>query len=74
MIFVQDSGEGIRSADLSHIFDRFYNSGDSGGMGLGLSIAKHLVEAHGGMIWAKNASSPLGGTGQGAKVSFRLPV
>jgi signal transduction histidine kinase len=73
MIFVQDSGEGIRSADLGHIFDRFYKSSDSGGMGLGLSIAKYLVEAHGGKIWAENPSSPLGGKGQGAKVSFTLP-
>jgi signal transduction histidine kinase len=67
MIFVQDSGEGIRSADLSHIFDRFYKSGDSGGMGLGLSIAKHLVETHGGNIWAESEG------GQGATVSFTLP-
>jgi signal transduction histidine kinase len=67
MIFVQDSGEGIQSNDLSHIFDRFYKSSDSGGMGLGLSIAKHLVEAHGGKIWAESAA------GQGTRVSFTLP-
>jgi len=68
MIYIRDSGEGIRSADLSHIFDRFYKSSDSGGMGLGLSIAKYLVEAHGGRIWAES------GIGQGTKVSFTLPV
>ena len=42
LVYVQDSGPGIESADLSRIFDRFYKSSDSGGMGLGLSIAKYL--------------------------------
>jgi signal transduction histidine kinase len=64
MVFVQDSGPGIPSADLNHIFDRFYKSSDSGGMGLGLSIAKYLVELHGGKIWAENEN--------GAKISFTL--
>ena len=64
LIFVQDSGPGIASADLGHIFDRFYKSSDSGGMGLGLSIAKALVEAHGGRIWAENEN--------GMKISFIL--
>ncbi|HQU35189.1 MAG TPA: ATP-binding protein, partial [Anaerolineales bacterium] len=53
---------------LSRIFDRFYKSSDSGGMGLGLSIAKYLVEAHGGKIWAESE------TGQGTKISFTLPI
>jgi two-component system OmpR family sensor kinase len=66
-IFVQDSGEGIQAANLGQIFDRFYKSSDSGGMGLGLSIAKYLVEAHGGKIWADSA------TEQGTKISFMLP-
>ena len=61
-VYVQDSGSGIQSEDLSHIFDRFYKSSDSGGMGLGLSIAKHLVEAHGGKIWAESE------LGQGTKI------
>ena len=67
-VFVQDSGEGIQSDDLSRIFDRFYKSSDSGGMGLGLSIAKYLVEAHGGKIWAESE------TGQGTRISFTLPI
>jgi signal transduction histidine kinase len=66
LIYVQDNGPGIASADLSRIFDRFYKSSDSGGMGLGLSIAKYLVEAHGGSIWAEGAA------GQGTKISFSL--
>lgn len=67
LVFVQDNGPGIESADLPHIFERFYKSSDSGGMGLGLSIAKYLVEAHGGKIWAESK------TGEGAKISFTLP-
>jgi len=66
-VFVQDSGAGIESADLSRVFDRFYKSSDSGGMGLGLSIAKYLVEAHGGKICAESW------VGQGTKISFLLP-
>jgi len=65
-ISVQDDGPGIASADLPHIFERFYKSSDSGGMGLGLSIAKVLVEAHGGEIHAE--SEP----GKGTRISFTL--
>lgn len=68
IISIHDSGPGIESADLPHIFDRFYKSSDSGGMGLGLSIAKYIVEAHGGKIWAESAA------GQGTKISFSLPI
>jgi signal transduction histidine kinase len=66
-ISVEDNGPGIESAALAHIFDRFYKSSDSGGMGLGLSIAKYLVEAHGGKIWAESK------VGKGTKISFSLP-
>jgi two-component system OmpR family sensor kinase/two-component system sensor histidine kinase BaeS len=55
LISIQDDGPGIPETDLQKIFDRFYKSADSGGMGLGLAIAKHLVSAHGGSIWAENA-------------------
>jgi signal transduction histidine kinase len=68
LLFVEDNGPGIESADLPHIFERFYKSSDSGGMGLGLSIAKYLVEAHGGKIWAENEA------GRGTKISFTLPA
>ena len=67
LLFVEDNGPGIESADLPHVFERFYKSSDSGGMGLGLSIARYLVEAHGGKIWAESQS------GQGTKISFTLP-
>lgn len=67
VLFIQDNGPGIDSADLPHVFERFYKSSDSGGMGLGLSIAKYLVEAHGGRIWAESNA------GRGTKISFTLP-
>ena len=60
------SGPGIPPDVLPHIFDRFYKSGDSGGMGLGLSIAKYLVEAHGGTIRAENVD------GGGTRIVFTL--
>jgi two-component system OmpR family sensor kinase/two-component system sensor histidine kinase BaeS len=66
-VFVQDSGAGIDPADLPHVFERFYKSSDSGGMGLGLSIAKYLVEAHKGRIWAESNA------GHGTTISFSLP-
>lgn len=68
VISVEDSGPGIASADLPHVFNRFYKSADSRGMGLGLSIAKYIVEAHGGEIRAESEA------GKGTKISFTLPV
>lgn len=67
-ISVEDSGAGIPSADLPHVFERFYKSSDSGGMGLGLSIAKYLVEAHGGRVWAESEA------GKGTKISLSIPI
>jgi signal transduction histidine kinase len=55
IIEVRDSGSGIAAEDLPHVFDRFYRTSDSGGMGLGLAIARHLVEAHGGLLTAESA-------------------
>ena len=67
LVYVQDSGTGIPAEVLSHIFERYYKSSDSGGMGLGLSIAKYLVEAHRGKIWAESEE------GRGTRISFTLP-
>jgi two-component system OmpR family sensor kinase/two-component system sensor histidine kinase BaeS len=66
-ISVEDHGPGIAPADLPHVFDRFYKSSDSGGMGLGLSISRYLVEAHDGKIWAESE------VGKGTKISFTVP-
>jgi signal transduction histidine kinase/CheY-like chemotaxis protein len=73
-IAVEDSGPGISPDFLPHVFERF-RQGDSsstrrhGGLGLGLSIVKHLVELHGGTV---EADSP--GVGQGATFTVKLPV
>ena len=73
-VSVQDTGIGIAAEHLPHVFDRFYRadrsrSRVSGGSGIGLTIAKHLVEAHGGRICAE---SP--GEGLGSTFAFTLPV
>jgi len=69
---VRDNGAGIPSADLAHIFERFYRvekgrSRETGGTGLGLSIAKHIVQLHGGRVWAESPA------GQGLTIMVRLP-
>ena len=73
-ISVSDTGSGIPFEFLPHVFDRFRQADGSttrrhGGLGLGLSIAKHLVELHGGTI---RAESP--GTDRGSTFSLHLPV
>jgi len=65
---VIDAGVGISAEHLPYIFDAFYRvSRDSGGSGLGLSIAKTIVEAHSGKIWAESIP------GKGSTFSFTLP-
>jgi signal transduction histidine kinase len=75
-VSVSDSGPGVAEADLERIFDRFYRGelsrrrdegGATSGAGLGLAIARGLVQAHRGRIWAE--PSPLGGV----SVQIRLP-
>jgi signal transduction histidine kinase len=70
---VCDTGEGIRAEDLSHIFEQFYRGEKSrsratGGAGLGLAIAKGIVEAHGGHIGVESPD------GQGTRFFFTLPT
>jgi len=70
-IRVADTGRGIAPDQLEHIFDRFYRAEHgqrTGGLGLGLAIAKDLVTAHGGMIWAESE------LGQGTVFHFTLPL
>jgi signal transduction histidine kinase len=63
---VEDSGHGIDPANANRLFDAFYTT-KSGGMGLGLSICRSIVEAHGGRISASNHG------GGGARFAFTLP-
>ena len=67
---VEDTGEGIPTDRLEKIFDRFFQShgSDRRGLGLGLFIAKSLVEAHGGRIWAESV------LGRGTTFFFTLPL
>lgn len=74
-VSVSDSGPGIPSADLAHLFDRFYQSRQSvepassdSGKGLGLAIVKRIIELHGGGVSV--ASEP----GHGTKVTLSLPT
>ncbi|NLA59951.1 MAG: hypothetical protein GX863_02475 [Firmicutes bacterium] len=71
-ITVQDKGPGIPEEDLPFIFDRFYKSprsrASTSGSGLGLSIAKEIVELHGGRIWVEST------VGEGTTFYFTLPL
>jgi PAS domain S-box-containing protein len=73
-IVVQDTGPGIPRAFLPHVFERFRQADGSstrahGGLGLGLAIVRHLVEAHGGTVRADNVTE-----GTGSVFTVRLPV
>jgi two-component system phosphate regulon sensor histidine kinase PhoR len=67
---VRDRGTGIASKDLSRVFERFYRGGNAtvSGSGLGLPIAKRIVESHGGRIEVRSA------VGSGTEVDVTLPI
>jgi signal transduction histidine kinase len=72
-VTVSDTGVGIPPGDLERIFERFYQvephmNRRHGGMGLGLSIARGMVELHGGRIWAESV------VGRGSRFTFTLPA
>lgn len=71
LVRVEDTGDGLSDNVPSRMFDRFWRADrarSGGGMGLGLAIARGLVEAHGGRIWAENRRDG------GARVTFTLPA
>jgi signal transduction histidine kinase len=67
---VVDTGPGISPEEIPHIFGRFWqaNQNDGRGVGLGLAIAKGLVEGHGGRIWVEST------VGEGARFYFTIPM
>ncbi|WFU74110.1 trifunctional serine/threonine-protein kinase/ATP-binding protein/sensor histidine kinase [Bradyrhizobium sp. CB2312] len=67
LVEVRDSGPGLSSADLERVFDAF-NTTKPGGLGMGLSICRTIIEAHGGRLWA-TAAEP-----RGASFRFTLPA
>jgi len=67
MVSVQDSGTGIEAQNIARLFDAFYTTKASG-MGMGLSISRSIIEAHGGRLWAEANS------GDGATFQFTLPA
>jgi len=72
-VSVADTGIGIPADELGHVFDRFHQveshlTRHQGGMGLGLSIARGMVELHGGRIWAESVE------GRGSRLTFTLPI
>jgi len=81
-IVVDDDGPGIRPDALERVFERFYtdrpHQGFGQNSGLGLSISKQIIEAHGGRIWAENRPGPVGEDGEptvaGARFVVRLPA
>ena len=66
-VTVQDSGTGLDPNTMARIFEPFHTT-KSGGMGMGLSICRSIVEAHGGRIWATPNAGP------GITVQFTLPI
>jgi two-component system, OmpR family, sensor histidine kinase ChvG len=81
-IVIDDDGPGVREDALERIFERFYtdrpHQGFGQNSGLGLSISKQIIEAHGGRIWAENRPGPVGADGEatnaGARFVVRLPA
>ena len=66
---VNDDGPGIAPELRAQVFEKFFRSGPQPGLGMGLAIARGIVQAHGGKIWIEN-----GRGGKGTSVQFQLPL
>lgn len=72
-VYIKDNGKGIKKEDLENIFEKFYRGEKSrarkyGGVGLGLSICKYIIEAHGGRLWVESKE------GEGSTFYFTIPL
>jgi len=67
LVAVQDSGTGLETESLDHLFEAFFTTKPKG-MGMGLAISRSIIEAHGGRLWAAPNDGP------GVTVEFALPV
>ena len=71
VVHIADTGIGIPEEDLPRVFERFYKGDKAragGGTGMGLAIAKHVIQAHGGSIWVRSEE------GEGSTFAFSLPL
>jgi signal transduction histidine kinase len=72
-LFVSDHGPGVPAEEREKIFERFYRRGselrrETQGVGIGLSVVKHIMEAHGGRVTVES------GVGRGSRFTLELPV
>jgi signal transduction histidine kinase len=67
LVVVRDTGPGLSPASVEHVFDAFYTT-KPGGMGMGLSISRSIIEAHGGRLWAAS------NVPRGAVFEFTVPA
>jgi signal transduction histidine kinase len=67
LVELRDSGAGLRPEQMERLFDAFYST-KTDGMGMGLSISRSIMEAHGGRLWAESHAGP------GATFKFTLPL
>ncbi|MCL5110817.1 MAG: ATP-binding protein [Chloroflexi bacterium] len=71
---VSDTGVGIAPVNLSRVFDDFFRNGEAEGAGLGLAVARRIIVAHGGRIWAESPLNPEATDAKGSRFVVTLPL